>query len=93
MRAVAYVVGTERLGWPSEESRWAERTGFQQYFREPEVPTATCHLQLAADQAALCGFPWEALVEVPGKVQFPDIDPDLRCSDCEQRGAEAAAGS
>jgi hypothetical protein len=65
-----HVVATERLGWPRRR-RWSlfnlvEVQRKLVYDDEPDRPTATCHLQTADDSAALCGFPWEMLVEIPG---------------------------
>jgi hypothetical protein len=83
-----YVVSTERLGWPGKESGWLERSGFTQkrltYPTEPDQPTATCHLQRGEEEPALCGHPWELLIDMPGTVHWQDLHPDLRCDRCEQ---------
>jgi hypothetical protein len=81
------VVATERLGWPGKESGWLERSGIFQkrdrYPSSPDEPTATCHLQPADDQNALCGYPWETLVTVPGQPEWADLDEWLRCNRCD----------
>lgn len=86
-----YIVGAERLGLPSKP-RWGERSGIVQtrlqYDLDPNVPTATCHLQSAEDQAALCGFPWEGLTAVPGFPTWQDIDPIWRCGQCDTLNGE-----
>src|SRR5688572_3751459 len=68
---VSYIASTERLGWP--DRRWwtailffVEVQAKLQYDNEPDRPTATRHLQPAEDVAAICGYPWELLVPVPG---------------------------
>jgi hypothetical protein len=88
MGDVSYVVGTERLGGPGAESgRW-ERAGiFQgklQYPTDLDMPTATCHVQPSREEKALCGLPWEALIEVPGQPSFEDIEISLRCDRCRR---------
>lgn len=84
--AVEMLVVTERLGWPPRRwwSRWllVEWQGRLVYEDEPDRPTAMCHLQPAEREAALCGFPWEALVLVPGEPGWTDLHPELRCPDC-----------
>lgn len=87
-----YVVATERLGWPRRR-RWS-LFGFLVdvqrqlvYDDEPDRPTATCHLQTTDDRAALCGFPWEMLIEIPGPVGWQELHPDLRCDQCSERAA------
>lgn len=90
---MALLVATERLGWPGKESGWWERAGVVQkemtYPTSPDEPTAACHLQPAEDQNALCGYPWEMLVRVPGAATFLDVPEWTRCERC----AEAASGS
>ena len=80
------VVSTERLGTPGRESGWLERRGYVQgrvsYPNEPEVPTATCHVQPRPGAPALCGFPWERLVAVPRTVILADVAEELRCPKC-----------
>ena len=56
----------------------------QQYDCEPERPTATCHLQTTSDSPALCGFPWEALIDIPSAPEWTELHPDLRCDACEE---------
>jgi hypothetical protein len=55
------IVSTERLGLPGDDASWYERKGFAQkslsYPIDPERATATCHLQVAAERNALCGWP------------------------------------
>ena len=84
----AMIVATERLGWPGKESSRLERAGILQkrlvYPRNSGAPTATCHLQPSAEEPALCGFPWEGLVAVPGGQEFEDIDEWMRCDDCQK---------
>jgi hypothetical protein len=88
------ILSTERLGLPGAESPWLERAGFVQrrlvYPNQPDEPTELCHLQPADSEPALCGFPWEALVAVPGDRTFGDIDPSLRCERCEREWSRAA---
>lgn len=80
------IVSTERLGLPADDASWSERKGFVQksleYPIDPERPTATCHLQEAAETEALCGYPWEMLVPVPGAASFAEVPDDLRCPQC-----------
>lgn len=80
------LISTERLGWPGKESGYLERLGFSQqrrvYPTNPETPTAACHLQPAPDQNALCGYPWEMLVAVPGAISFDDVPRWTRCENC-----------
>lgn len=54
------------------------------YPDRPHEPTATCHLQTAEDENALSGFQWEGLVLVPGKPDWTDLHPDLRCDGCSR---------
>ena len=84
-----YVVATERLGWP--RTRWwhvvielfGEAQGRLQYEIEPDTPTATCHLQPRADRDAVCGYPGELLVAVPGQPQWSQLPEWIRCDECE----------
>jgi hypothetical protein len=80
------IVSTERLGRPGKEFGWFERRGYVQkqltYQNEPDEPTATCHLQPADDEPALCGYQWEGLVRVPGAISFDDVPEAMRCSRC-----------
>jgi hypothetical protein len=82
------IVSTERLGLPGEESTMLERRGIVQrrltYPYDSDTPTATCHLQPADDERALCGYQWEGLVRVPGAKSFDDIAEELRCPRCAQ---------
>lgn len=84
-----HVVATERLGWPRRR-RWSlfglvEVQRKLVYDDDPDRPTATCHLQTADDSAALCGYPWEMLIEIPGPVGWQELHPDLRCDQCSER--------
>jgi hypothetical protein len=85
------IVSTERLGLPGDDSSRSERKGLVQksptYPIDPERPTATCHLQEAAEADALCGYPWEMLVPLPAAGSFADVPDGLRCPKCT-----AAAG-
>ena len=84
-----YLVATERLGWPPPRRGltrflpWEVQTRHQ-YDCQPERPTATCHLQTASDSPALCGHPWECLIEIPGAPAWTDLHSDLRCDSCEE---------
>jgi len=82
------LISTERLGTPGRESSWFERRGYSQrhlvYPNEPDAPTATCHVQPGPGVKALCGFPWERLVSVPGAVALADVPESLRCTKCQQ---------
>jgi hypothetical protein len=87
---VSLVVSTERLGWPPPPHGWRAITGLfyeyqdrLQYEIDPDLPTATCHLQRSVETAALCGYPWECLIAVPGSPAWTDLHPDLRCDVCE----------
>jgi hypothetical protein len=71
-RVACVIVSTERLGWP-------KIFGARQHADEP---SATCHLQPESYREALCGYPWESLVAVPGDPAWSDLHPDLRCDDC-----------
>lgn len=84
-----YVVATERLGWPSTPRGLArilpgEAQTHLRYEDEPARPTATCHLQPAQTEPALCGYLWEILVPVPGAPAWTDLHPDLRGDMCEE---------
>jgi hypothetical protein len=90
---VPYIVATERLGWPRRRW-WQFLTVFvffielqmrSRYDIEPDTPTATCHLQPRDDQNALCGYPWEVLVSVPGNPEWAGLAEWLRCDECEGR--------
>ncbi len=77
------LVVTERLGRP----RWGTANFVQTklvYPIDADTPTARCHLLPAPQQPALCGFPWEVLVEVPGANDLDDIPLDLQCTDCAE---------
>jgi hypothetical protein len=80
------IVSTERLGLPGDDASWPERKGFVQksltYPIDPERPTATCHLQEAAEANALCGYQWEMLVPVPGAGSLADVPDALRWPKC-----------
>lgn len=84
---MALIVATERLGSPGRDSGWFERAGLvqkrQQYPTDADAPTATCHLQPADDQPALCGYQWEGLVAVPRQPEWSDLDDWLRCDRCD----------
>jgi hypothetical protein len=86
---VSYFVATERLGWPRR--RWWHITGVPlgevqtrlQYDIEPTTPTATCHVQSTEQSDAPCGYPWEALIAVPGQPAWRQLPHWLRCDGCE----------
>lgn len=81
-------VATERLGWPDRRGWRAlghvlvEVQRRRVYDIDPDVPTATCHLQESDEVPALCGYEWEGLVPVPGDPAWTDLHPDLRCDEC-----------
>lgn len=89
------IVSTERLGWPPPRRGWrrvfdllpGESQTRLVYDTSPNEPTATCHLQAEAEQAALCGYPWECLIEVPGWRTWDSLEDWLRCTVCEQEAA------
>jgi hypothetical protein len=81
------ITATERLGWPKRRWRdwllWpAEYQDRLIYEDEADTPTATCHLQVAEDEPALCGYRWEGLIPVPGNPPFESLDDWLRCDEC-----------
>jgi hypothetical protein len=80
------IVSTERLGRPGDESSWLERRDIAQrhlvYPNDSVEPTATCHVQPAADAPALCGYQWEGLVRVSGGGSLDDVPESLRCPRC-----------
>lgn len=86
---MSYLVATERLGWPPR--RWwhaltvffGEMQTRLRYNIEPETPTATCHLQVRDNHSALCGYPWEHLVLVPGQPPWDELPQWIRCDECE----------
>lgn len=85
---VGLIVATERLGYPPQRRGWRkflpwEYQGQMRYPDRTDEPTAACHLQRDDDQPALCGFPWEALIEVPGQPRWEDLDTWLRCDRCD----------
>lgn len=88
MMDMDYVVSTERLGWPGDESSRFERSGLVQcrlvYPTQSDLPTASCHVQQGVKQKALCGHPSETLIEVPGHPTFDQVDPELRCGKCDR---------
>jgi hypothetical protein len=51
-------------------------------FKSADQPTATCHLQLADDENALCGYEWEGLRRIPGDPGWKEFHPALRCDEC-----------
>ncbi len=57
---------------------------------DPGEPTATCHLQIEAEQEALCGYPWECLIEVPDRRDWHALDDCLKCDICEDEAVERA---
>jgi hypothetical protein len=85
------IVSTERLGHPGNDASWLERRGIVQkqlvYPDDAASPTATCHLQPSTNEPALCGYPWEALVPVPGAPAFDSLPEGLRCVECVRRRA------
>jgi hypothetical protein len=66
--SVGLLVATERLGWRGRR----------------DEPSATCHLQPAEDQPALCGYPWESLTAIPGHPGWTELHPELRCDGCSK---------
>jgi hypothetical protein len=91
---VRYIVGAERLGLPAKPG-FFEWLGISQrqlrYEVNPDEPTATCHVQPGDDLPALCEFPWECLVPVPGGPAWWDIDPVWRCEECTDALAKLEA--
>jgi hypothetical protein len=89
-----FIVSTERLGVPGDESGWLERRGIKQtrltYPNESERPTGTCHLQPDQRQNALCGYQWEGLVLVPSAASFADVPKEMRCSRCRSAALQPA---
>jgi len=96
--AVDLIVGAERLGYPPPRTDWRRWLPWETqtqlvYDDRPTEPTATCHLQVAEDQPALCGYQWEGLVTVPNSPAWADIDESWRCRVCSRladRQAERA---
>ncbi|MFJ2741405.1 hypothetical protein ACIO3O_17270 [Streptomyces sp. NPDC087440] len=92
MQQRPWIVATERLGRPSPREGWRraldllpwETQTRQVYDIDPDVPTATCHLQAAPESEALCGYPAEPLTEVPGGRSWDTLEPALRCTACEE---------
>ena len=82
------IVSTERLVWPGAESTRLERAGIAQhpliYPDRPDEPSATCHVQPSVEEAALCGYPWEMLIAIPGSPRFDELDDRLQCSNCNR---------
>jgi hypothetical protein len=81
------IVGTERLGWPPPPKGWRRFVPWETqsqlvYDDRSDEPTACCHLQPHEEAPALCGFPWEALVAVPGDRSWDDIEEWMRCDKC-----------
>jgi hypothetical protein len=56
---------------------------------DSDTPTALCHLLPASELPALCGYPWEGLIEVPNATAFEDVPEDLRCRECLRASAVA----
>ena len=83
------IVATERLGRPRRGGANVIQTKLV-YPIDSDTPTALCHLLPGPEQPALCGIPWEALVEVPGATALDDVPPELRCDDCEAHGPSGA---
>jgi len=69
-----------RSGWDGRARRrdWLERSGIAQkrgrYPNSPNAPTATCHLQPADNENALCGYQWEGLIAAPGQPEWSDLE-------------------
>jgi hypothetical protein len=87
MQAWVVMIGTERLGWPRPAKGWRQFVPWESqsqlvYDDRPEEPTACCHLQPAEESPALCGFPWECLVTVPGERSWESLEDWMRCDEC-----------
>lgn len=83
------IVATERLGLPDPPTGWRRLIPWETQHRlvyadDPGQPTATCHLQRAAQEPALCGHPWELLVVIPGGPAWTDLHPEMRCARCSK---------
>jgi hypothetical protein len=83
------LVATERLGWPLPSQGWRRWLPWETqrrivYDDRPEEPSATCHLQKQDRERALCGYPWERLIVVPGSPKWTDLHPDIRCRMCSE---------
>ena len=76
-------VATERLGRPRRGRADIIQTKLV-YPIDSDTPTALCHLMPAPEKPAVCGFPWEALVEVAGTTTFDDVPEELRCPECAE---------
>jgi rubredoxin len=91
--SMSFIVATERLGVPGAESGVLERKGYIQkslkYPAHSDQPSATCHLQSAEHQNALCGYQWEGLIAVPGAKSFDDVSEELRCPKCEKASQDS----
>ncbi len=61
---------------------FGEFQGRMQYEVEPQMPTATSHLQPSEEEPALGNYAWEGLVRIPGDPAWTDLHPDLRCDVC-----------
>src|SRR5438477_9611173 len=85
--ADGFVVSTERLGWPPPRHGWRRWVPWETqtqmvYDDRPDEPSATCHLQRDEQSKALCGYPWEQLVAIPGAPSWTDLHPEMRCRKC-----------
>lgn len=74
------LISTERLGYPKRGLGLFQSRSV--YPDQADTPTATCHLQPGAEEAAICGHAWEPLIDVPGRTAWRDIPSELRCKAC-----------
>lgn len=99
------ITATERLGWPPPPRwRWwhwlwlrplwpLEVQDRLVYEDQADTPTATCHLQVSEESPALCDYPWEILVAVPGNPPFESLEEWLRCDECAKAARPDSSGS
>lgn len=78
-------VATEQLGRPRFGIVLVQRR--TRYPTEPEHPFGTCHLEAHSYDSALCGYPNDGLMAVPGSPPWLTVSDALKCPRCESRRA------
>jgi len=83
------IVATERLGYPPPRTGWRRFVPWESQVElvfddRPDEVTSTCHLQPDERTAALCGYPWERLIRIPGDHSWTDLAA-WQCERCAKK--------